>query len=88
MKKNKNENIKHKISNKVLWVLTSLAFILCMFGVFHIPILSSFGVKIFPNRNPIWGIFVILIVIVCALPFVFCVQELLLRRREKRTGKK
>lgn len=87
MSKKTKVKTTHKISNKVLWVLTALSVVLCLFGFFHIPILSSFGVDLFPNRSPIWIIFIFIIVIICALPLVFCVQEILLRRREKKTDK-
>lgn len=73
----------HKISKPWLIVMTIISFILCVFGMFYIPILSSCGVQ-FPERNLIWGLSIIPTVIVAAIPFLYCLFALLRRRKPKR----
>ncbi len=55
----------------LLVILTILSVLLFIFGLFHIPILSSFGVE-FPARNVLWGLSIIPTVIVSAIPLIIC----------------
>ncbi len=86
MKEKNLKNYSYKISNAWLWILTILAFLLCVFGMFHIPILSAFGVSYIKNRNPGYMIVILIIVIACSIPFAFCLSELTKRIKSKKTG--
>ena len=70
----------------VLWILTILSFCLLIFGFFHIPILSACEVK-FPERNFLWGMTILPIVVVSSLPFIFCVSTLLKKKKSSNNTK-
>lgn len=71
----------------ILWVLTVTTFFVMVFGFFHIPILGACGVM-FPERNFLWGLSIIPIVVVSAIPFCICVYFLIKKIKEKRDDKK
>ncbi len=87
MENKKPKDISYKISNTWLWILTILAFLLCIFGMFHIPILSAFGVSYIKDRNPGYMIVILLIVVACSIPFVICLKKIIERIKSKKTGK-
>ena len=55
----------------LLVIFTILSVLLFIFGLFHIPILSSLGVE-FPARNFLWCLSIIPTVIVSAIPLIIC----------------
>ena len=63
-----------------LWILTILSFCLMIFGFFYIPILTACGVE-FPARNFLWALTILPTVVVFSLPFVFCVNALIKKKK-------
>lgn len=74
------------MKKSTLIFLTVLATALAVFGYFHIPILSAFGVDFFPNRSPLYLLFLFPVVILCNVPLVICV--IALRKSKKNAGLK
>ena len=74
---------KKKISNKSLGWLTAGSVVLVLLSYFYIPILSSLGVNIFPNRSPIWIVVIFLVIIVCAIPLAACINEIEKRKKDR-----
>lgn len=63
-----------------LWILTILSFCLMIFGFFYIPILTACGVE-FPARNFLWALTILPTVVAFSLPFVFCVNALIKKKK-------
>ena len=64
----------------LLWILTILSFYLMIFGFFYIPILTACGVE-FPARNFLWALTILPTVVAFSLPFVFCVNALIKKKK-------
>ncbi len=63
--------MKSSVKKILLVIFTIFSILLFIFGLFHIPILSSLGVQ-FPERNFLWGLSIIPTVIVSAIPLIIC----------------
>ena len=63
-----------------LWILTILSFCLMIFGFFYIPILTVCGVE-FPARNFLWALTILPTVVAFSLPFVFCVNAFIKKKK-------
>lgn len=64
------------MKKSTLIFLTILSSILAVFGYFHIPILGAFGIDLFPNRSPLYLLFLFPVVILCNVPLVLCIFAL------------
>lgn len=67
----------------LLIIFTILSVLLFIFGLFHIPILSSLGVE-FPARNVLWGLSIIPTVIVSAIPLIICGHLWIKSKKQKK----
>ena len=63
-----------------LWILTILSFCLMIFGFFYIPILTACGVE-FSARNFLCALTILPTVVAFSLPFVFCVNALIKKKK-------
>lgn len=63
------------MKKSTLIVLTILSSLLAIFGYFHIPILGTLGVDLFPNRSFVWLLFLFPFVIFCNIPLVLCIMK-------------
>lgn len=64
------------MKKSTLIILTILSSILAVFGYFHVPILGAFGINLFPNRSPLYLLFLFPVVILCNIPLVLCIIAL------------
>lgn len=70
--KENNFKKERKLKKVLLIIFTIISVLIFIFGLFHIPILSSLGVE-FPERNFLWGLSIIPTVIASAIPLIICV---------------
>lgn len=73
------------MKKSTLIFLTILSSILAVFGYFHIPILGALGIDLFPNRSPLYLLFLFPVVILCNVPLVLCI--IALTRLKKKNAK-